>query len=397
MKKIAIISNIQSNFYALEEFLNYIATKEIDYIYNLGNFFDSDLFCCEIFDKITSDTRFLNIVGRNEQKLLDMAYGLKENHFEELENETERFQKIIERLGTKRIERLKEMPKEQEFVVEQKKLYIGADDVYMDYGCMEKKLAMLVFEKGVCSFENFFSYDYILCGYHGLSEMDFFVEPICKSKEVCFISPGNIYMHGRGKIQFTILEIGEKEDSIQQVNRNIELKNIQHAIKNHSISPCSQLRKYGELDWAEGKSGKLLIQCVKGNPFYSQCKERDSYIKLWKYFISYCEERCKYYYVQNYEKGSKELTFYKEKWTQETKKKLCEEFIKEDGNFAWYEIGCLDENEEEIFSSREYFDTCYLSNLNEIDTKLVLQYLNAFPEHEKLFSYRLYDEDDNCE
>lgn len=50
--------------------------KKIDYIYNLGNFFDSDLFCCEIFDKITSDTRFLNIVGRNEQKLLDMAYGL---------------------------------------------------------------------------------------------------------------------------------------------------------------------------------------------------------------------------------------------------------------------------------------------------------------------------------
>ena len=207
MKKIAVISNIQSNIYALKKFLECIVNEQIEYVFNLGNFFDGDLFCSEIFDIISSDTRFINVLGEKERKVLQVLEHIEDDYFDE--EELRKSQKIIEILGENRIGILKRFPQSVEIECEGQKIYAGVDTTdanYVDFGLSEEKLAVMLLKKGICNGNDLFKYDYVFYGYHGLSEREYFLEPIHKDRETCYISPGNLYMQCRGKMQFTIIE-----------------------------------------------------------------------------------------------------------------------------------------------------------------------------------------------
>lgn len=391
MKKIAIISNIQSNLYTLEKFLEYISDLSIEYIFNLGNFFDGDLFCQEVFDTISFDERFINILGEKERKILRVLENNGECELED--DEKKKIFKLIDELGEERINILKKFPSKLEIECEQQNIYIGVDTTdarYVDYGCSEKKIAIMLLEKNVINRNDLFKYDFIFYGYHGLSEIEYFTEPISKDRETCYISPGNLYMHSRGRMQFTIVELGQSNNIIQQNNIVVENDKIIYDIQNHNLECYEELYKYGELNYARSEEGDLNINCRIHGPFKYRCKYREQYIKLWTELIDFCEKNCVCYYTSNIINGNSEMENEEKIWTQEEREKLKVDFIDEDGNFVWHEMGLLDKNGEVLFASCEFGEVYWLNNLNKIQTKEIIDYLNSIPNNREIISYRLY-------
>lgn len=389
MKKIAVIANIRSNLYALEKFMKEISDSQIEYIFNLGNFFDSDLFCCEIFDLITSDTKFINVLGYRERSMLRIMENPATDDF--MEEEIDILSSIINTLGEERVNKLKQFHKEVEIVCEGRRIYAGADTTSMDcvdYGCAEEKIAIMLLRKGICDRNDFFRYDYVLYGYHGLSEMEYFLEPVRKDRETCYISPGNLYMHRRGKIQFTIIQLGKSKDMVQQNNVTVNQDKIIQEIKRYNSQSFQELRKYGELNYMDKTSGDLVIKCRISEPFQFHCKYRKQYIELWKKMIDFCDKECVRYYISNIKDGIPED--YEQDWTSEEKKKVKEEFIGEDGQFAWHEMGLLDKDGKILFSSSEFGTVYWLNHLDETQTSEILEYLNALPNSREMVSYELY-------
>lgn len=388
MKKIAVISNIQSNIYALKKFLECIADEQIEYVFNLGNFFDSDLFCREVFDIISSDARFINLLGEKERKVLQILEHIEDDYFDE--EELRKSQRIIEVLGEKRISILKKFPQSLEIECEGKKIYAGVDTTdtnCVDFGFSEGKLAVMLLKKGICNGNDLFRYDYVLYAYHGLSEREYFLEPIRKDRETCYISPGNLYMQRRGKMQFTIIELSTTDDRIQQNNIAMKIDEIIHAVRLHNSDSYRELRKYGELNCVTKKEGTLVIDCAFGEPFRYNCQYREQYIELWKKLIGFMEKKCVCYYISNTVKGEPESQ--ENNWTQEEKEKVFANFINEDGEFTWHEMGLLDENGEVLFGSHEFGTVYYLNNLDEIQTGEIIEYLNDLPNSREMLSYTL--------
>lgn len=389
MKKIAIISNIQSNIYALKKLLECISNEQIEYVFNLGNFFDGDLFCSEIFDIISADARFINVLGEKERKVLQILEHTEEEYLEE--EEIRKSQKIIETLGKNRINILKTFPQSVEIECEGQKIYAGVDTTdtnCVDYGLSEEKLAVMLLKKGICDGNDLFKYDYVFYGYHGLSEREYFLEPIRKDRETCYISPGNLYMQCRGKMQFTVIELSTTDTRIQQNNIVINNDEIIQAICLHNPDSHRELRKYGELNYVTKKEGDLVIDCLFSEPFKHHCKYREQYIELWKMLVEFLEEKCFRYYTSNTVEGEPDAR--EKNWTKEEKEKVFANFINEDGDFAWHEMGLEDKNGEVLFASHEFGTVYYLNNLDETQTREMIEYLNTLPNSREIISYQLY-------
>jgi phosphoesterase, MJ0936 family len=71
--KFAIVSDIHGNLKALEAFIKYINNEDIEKILNLGDILAGE-FPKEVFDKVFSDKRFINIRGNHENKFSAYLY-----------------------------------------------------------------------------------------------------------------------------------------------------------------------------------------------------------------------------------------------------------------------------------------------------------------------------------
>lgn len=71
MKKVAIVSDIHANKYALNVFLEFINKQNIDIILNLGDFVQIGPNPYEVSSIVVNDKRFINILGNNETSLFD--------------------------------------------------------------------------------------------------------------------------------------------------------------------------------------------------------------------------------------------------------------------------------------------------------------------------------------
>ncbi|WP_238882404.1 metallophosphoesterase [Clostridium sp. YIM B02551] len=71
--KFAIVSDIHGNIKALEAFIKYIDDKSIEKILNLGDILAGE-YPKEVFEKVFSDKRFINIRGNHENKLSAYLY-----------------------------------------------------------------------------------------------------------------------------------------------------------------------------------------------------------------------------------------------------------------------------------------------------------------------------------
>ena len=104
--------------------------------------------------------------------------------------------------------------------------------------------------------------------------------------------------------------------------------------------------------------------------------------------VGFLEKKCVCYYTSNTVKGEPESQ--EKNWTQEEKEKVCANFINEDGDFAWHEMGLVDENGEILFASREFGTVYCLNGLDEIQTREIIDYLNTLPNSREILSYQLY-------
>ena len=104
MTKIAIISDIHSNLYALEAFMNYIeTTSDIAYILNMGDFLQIGPHPREVYDIVMNDSRFLNIMSNGEYMFFNEEVR---KHYEK---EALHQEWVRNQLGSERMERLKQV------------------------------------------------------------------------------------------------------------------------------------------------------------------------------------------------------------------------------------------------------------------------------------------------
>lgn len=115
MKRIAVVSDIHANIYALQKFLNYIhEERDISTILNLGDFLQIGPNPKEVFDIIMNDQRFINVLGNNENVLFNRNLM----RFEESEIKHQDW--VINQLGNDRIEQLKKLDKKKIIEIENK-------------------------------------------------------------------------------------------------------------------------------------------------------------------------------------------------------------------------------------------------------------------------------------
>lgn len=105
MERIALISDIHSNIYALEVFMHYIDNDcRVSKILNMGDFIQIGPNPKEVYDIVMNDSRFINIMGNAEYMFFD------EDTKKYYEKESEHQEWLINQLGPERMERLKELP-----------------------------------------------------------------------------------------------------------------------------------------------------------------------------------------------------------------------------------------------------------------------------------------------
>lgn len=90
IKRIAVVSDIHANKYALNAFLEYINKEKINTILNLGDFVQIGPNPAEATKTILNDSRFINILGNNETSLFNIS---ENNNSEEIKHR--RWTKII--------------------------------------------------------------------------------------------------------------------------------------------------------------------------------------------------------------------------------------------------------------------------------------------------------------
>ncbi len=100
-KKIAIISDLHASLDMLNAFLEYVEAEKIERVLNLGDYISNGQNPCEVFDKITSDKRFINIRGYDEDSLFHLTKckeGIAQGEW------------LRNKLGVVRLNTLKQMP-----------------------------------------------------------------------------------------------------------------------------------------------------------------------------------------------------------------------------------------------------------------------------------------------
>lgn len=116
MKRIALVSDIHSNIYALDVFMNYIDKEcKVSQILNLGDFIQIGPNPMEVYDIVMNDNRFVNIMGNGEYMFFDKEIR---KHYE---TESAHQDWVINQLGSERMERLKQVPLQRTVEIEDKK------------------------------------------------------------------------------------------------------------------------------------------------------------------------------------------------------------------------------------------------------------------------------------
>ncbi len=103
--KIAVIADVHANIYALTAFLDFVdKSGDIDCIWNLGDFLQIGPHPREVAEKILNDPRFINVLGNNEQALMER------NQSSFPANEVAHQNWTLEQIGDDLLSRLRNIP-----------------------------------------------------------------------------------------------------------------------------------------------------------------------------------------------------------------------------------------------------------------------------------------------
>lgn len=190
--KIAIVSDIHANKYALDKFLEYINNEKINTILNLGDFVQIGPNPCEVSEVILNDNRFINIIGNNETSLFEIDYNQDDN-----ENK--------HRTWTKK--EIKENFIEIQKIPQEKIITIEGLDILMIHSRKNNIKGMpLIYTGNIEDFTNdykTYNVDIILFGH---THEKLFIEHNSKF----FINPGSLGCSKKGTVDFAIIEISNK-------------------------------------------------------------------------------------------------------------------------------------------------------------------------------------------
>ena len=114
MEKIAVVSDIHANKYALNAFLEYINKEKINTIFNLGDFVQIGPNPAEVTKTILNDNRFINILGNNETSLFNIS---EEDNSEEIKHRRWTKEQIKDQFKL-----IKEIPTEKILKIENEKI-----------------------------------------------------------------------------------------------------------------------------------------------------------------------------------------------------------------------------------------------------------------------------------
>ena len=167
-KKIAIISDIHANIYALNAFLEYINQhSDVEFVINLGDFISDGPNPCEVFDTIMQDKRFINILGQKEHEIVERVElsATEDPAISTFDPNDDRW--LIEILGKDRIQKLKELKPLREVEILGKKILLTYfRNPHFTY-LIEKSLADILYndeKTKKIDKEMFSAFDYIFYG-----------------------------------------------------------------------------------------------------------------------------------------------------------------------------------------------------------------------------------------
>ncbi|MHA1915582.1 MAG: metallophosphoesterase family protein [Promethearchaeota archaeon] len=205
--KLAIISDIHANKYALDAFLKYNEEEfNADKILNLGDFVHIGPHPKEVAEIIFRDGRFENVIGNNEFIMLGRF-----KRSERLEPHTEWTRN---QLGDKLVKKVEETPSSKTLTINGKKILMLHSHFYDIPGRTVQDNLLIYQEKPLEEFLADYpdDVDFVLVGH---SHEQLYIS--WKGKKV--INPGSISITWKPIVSFCLLEF--KDDFL-----NIEFKNI---------------------------------------------------------------------------------------------------------------------------------------------------------------------------
>jgi putative phosphoesterase len=212
--KLAIISDIHANKYALDGFLQYIDENfQADKILNLGDCFSIGPNPREVVEKITTDNRFENIIGNNEMIVL----GKRKNEWRR--EKVPHHKWIADQLGKDLLGTIEKMPTSKYLTVNGKKLLMLHSHFYDTPGRTIMDNLLIYQGKRLEEFIEDYpaDVDFVLVGH---SHLQLLIR--WKSKKI--INPGSISITWKPISSFCLLEIRD-DDSM-----DISFKNIPYDV-----------------------------------------------------------------------------------------------------------------------------------------------------------------------
>ena len=193
-KKIAIVSDIHANIYALNIFLKYLKNNfQVSDILNLGDFLQLGPHPKEVTEIILKDKRFINILGNNEISLL------KRNPSAFPEDEYAHQDWTIEQLGPEIVSKLGQLSKSNILTINKKKIYMIHSRPYSTTA-----MPLLYGGKSLNDFIKDYdgiAVDYILFGHTHVQAL------IRYRGNKTFINPGSLGCSKESTVSFCLAEI----------------------------------------------------------------------------------------------------------------------------------------------------------------------------------------------
>ncbi len=207
ISKIAIISDIHANKYALNRFLHYIEENyQAEKILNLGDFVHIGPHPKEVAQIIFSDNRFENIIGNNEMIIL--------GRHEAPQSVESHSTWTINQLGKDLMAKIQNTPTSKTFIINGKKILMLHSHFYDIPGRSVQDNLLIYQGKTLEEFLNDYpkDVDIVLVGH---SHEQLYIS--WEGKKI--INPGSISINWAPKVSFCLMDLDSE-------NMNIAFKNI---------------------------------------------------------------------------------------------------------------------------------------------------------------------------
>jgi putative phosphoesterase len=207
--RIAIVSDIHANIYALNTFLEYVEKQfQVTDILNLGDFLQIGPYPREVMEILIEDKRFINILGGSETSLLHRdpsSFPADEYSHQDW---------TIEQLGPDLMGRLYQISKTNIFKIGDKKLLMVHSRPYRtnEMPLLFQGATMDDFIKDYINIDA----DYILFGHTHLQAL------INSRENLVFINPGSLGCSVDSSISFCLVELNDGKTNFIFKNINYD-------------------------------------------------------------------------------------------------------------------------------------------------------------------------------